>query len=177
MFSLPRDHTLAVKKDGSLWAWGQNNISQLGDATKVPKNTPQRVAASLNVAISGLGSGTISASGLTCGQTSCTGLYEYGSAITLTASPNSGSAFSNWSDDNCPGTDPCTFTTTQLSSKIYAFFNDTSTPTGTVSISAGYLSGATKYTGNPTLNLTLSANDPAGIGHHAVQHGRHHLVC
>ena len=33
-------HNLAVKSDGSLWAWGGNLYYQLGDGTKQSRNTP-----------------------------------------------------------------------------------------------------------------------------------------
>ena len=33
-------HTLIVKTDGTLWAWGQNDQGQLGDGTTVPRITP-----------------------------------------------------------------------------------------------------------------------------------------
>ncbi len=37
------DHTVALKADGSLWAWGGNQFGQLGDGTTVAKGTPVRV--------------------------------------------------------------------------------------------------------------------------------------
>jgi uncharacterized delta-60 repeat protein len=37
-------HTLAVRVDGSAWAWGYNNLGQLGDGTTVDRHTPVRVA-------------------------------------------------------------------------------------------------------------------------------------
>ena len=37
------DHVLALKNDGSLWAWGANAYGQLGDGTTTGKSTPQRV--------------------------------------------------------------------------------------------------------------------------------------
>lgn len=33
-------HTLALKTDGTLWAWGENSSGQVGDASVVPNNQP-----------------------------------------------------------------------------------------------------------------------------------------
>ena len=37
------NHSLAVKGDGTLWAWGSNNNGQLGDGTGTGKNTPVHI--------------------------------------------------------------------------------------------------------------------------------------
>ena len=37
------NHSLAIKEDGSLWAWGLNNSGQLGDGTNTNRNIPTRV--------------------------------------------------------------------------------------------------------------------------------------
>jgi hypothetical protein len=37
------NHNLALKNDGTLWAWGENFYGQLGDGTTVHRNTPVRV--------------------------------------------------------------------------------------------------------------------------------------
>ena len=36
-------HTLAIKTDGTLWAWGRNNFGQLGIGNTIDKNTPTQV--------------------------------------------------------------------------------------------------------------------------------------
>ena len=41
-------HTIAVKTDGTLWAWGQNNYGQLGDNTTVDKTTPVQIGTATN---------------------------------------------------------------------------------------------------------------------------------
>ena len=42
------NHTLAVKEDGTLWAWGSNTYGQLGDGTTVDKNRPVQIGTATN---------------------------------------------------------------------------------------------------------------------------------
>jgi len=37
------NHTVAIKKDGTLWAWGWNDIGQLGNGTNKNSNTPVQI--------------------------------------------------------------------------------------------------------------------------------------
>ncbi|MDQ8734335.1 fibronectin type III domain-containing protein [Paenibacillus sp. LHD-38] len=37
-------HSLAVKSDGTVWAWGNNSLGQLGDGTTINRYTPVQVA-------------------------------------------------------------------------------------------------------------------------------------
>ena len=47
-------HTLAIKQDGTLWAWGKNTNSQLGDGTTVNKSIPTQIGTDNNwVSVSG----------------------------------------------------------------------------------------------------------------------------
>jgi len=41
--SASSDHTIALKEDGSLWAWGYNEHGQLGDGTNIARNVPVRI--------------------------------------------------------------------------------------------------------------------------------------
>jgi len=38
-----KDYTIAVRKDGSLWAWGSNGSGRLGDGKKTDRSSPVRV--------------------------------------------------------------------------------------------------------------------------------------
>lgn len=37
------NHSLAIKKDGTLWSWGQNNYGQLGDGTTTDRSSPKLI--------------------------------------------------------------------------------------------------------------------------------------
>ena len=43
-------HTLAVRKDGTVWAWGWNGVGQLGDGTTTDRHTPVQVAGLTDIA-------------------------------------------------------------------------------------------------------------------------------
>lgn len=43
-FGGPNGHSLALKNDGTVWAWGYNNNGQLGDNTTAEKHIPFQVA-------------------------------------------------------------------------------------------------------------------------------------
>ncbi|MGZ4257281.1 MAG: InlB B-repeat-containing protein [Gaiellaceae bacterium] len=64
----------------------------------------------LTVSKTGTGSGTVTSNpaGIDCGS-SCSHAFVYGTQVTLTATPSSGSTFTGWSDD-CSGTGSCTLT-------------------------------------------------------------------
>ena len=41
-------HTLGIKSNGTLWAWGYNNYGQLGDGTSIDKSSPLQIGTSIN---------------------------------------------------------------------------------------------------------------------------------
>jgi alpha-tubulin suppressor-like RCC1 family protein len=54
--ALGGDHTCAVKQDGSLWCWGDNEYGQLGNGTQLQKTTPYPVitpAGALSISVGG----------------------------------------------------------------------------------------------------------------------------
>ncbi len=48
-------HTVAVKTDGTLWAWGDNTYGQLGDGTTIDHSSPVQVGTATNWAAVGAG--------------------------------------------------------------------------------------------------------------------------
>jgi hypothetical protein len=47
-FSAGAVHAIALKHDGSIWAWGSNNYGQLGDGAYITQSIPVQVATSIN---------------------------------------------------------------------------------------------------------------------------------
>ena len=71
---------------------------------------PQPSSPKLSVTLAGNGSGSVTSnpSGINCGST-CSANFSSGTAVTLTASPASGSTFGGWSGA-CSGTSTCSVT-------------------------------------------------------------------
>lgn len=83
----------------------------------------------LTVMISGSGNGIVSSSptNIDCevpitATTNCVSTFPYGTSVTLTAAPASGSSFAGWSGGGCSGNGTCTFTST-VDQTITATFN------------------------------------------------------
>jgi hypothetical protein len=73
----------------------------------------------LTVTKTGSGSGTLTGTGITCGAT-CSGDYDDGTVVTLTAAALAGSRFTGWSGA-CTGTSTCTVTMSQARSVTAGF--------------------------------------------------------
>lgn len=99
---------------------------------------------SLNVVKDGSGAGAVTSSpaGISCGAT-CSHTYEGGTAISLTATPASGSVFTGWSGAGCSGTGSC-LVTLNADTTVTATFS----PNGGGSEEGGGTSGGGG--GNPT---------------------------
>jgi hypothetical protein len=113
----------------------------------------------LSVTRTGAGNGTVTStpSGINCGTT-CAASYTSGTAVTLTATPLSGSTFAGWSGA-CVGTGSCIVTMTAARDVTATF---SSVPvTGPVSINAGGAATGTwsadaSFTGGSTYSVTTA---------------------
>jgi hypothetical protein len=85
-------------------------------------------AARLVVSKAGIGSGTVTSSpaGIDCGAT-CSSIFSFGAAVTLTAVPAAGSTFTGWSGA-CNGTGACNVTMNADKSVTATFSSATDAP-------------------------------------------------
>ncbi|MDQ3365226.1 MAG: hypothetical protein M3680_07345 [Myxococcota bacterium] len=68
----------------------------------------------------GTGAGTVTGIGISCGA-DCQETYSAGQAVTLTATPGTGSTFTGWTGGGCAGTGTCTVTMTAATSVTATF--------------------------------------------------------
>jgi hypothetical protein len=80
----------------------------------------------LTVATAGSGSGTVSGGGISCPGT-CSASEPGGQAVTLTATPASGSTFAGWSGGACSGASTCAVTLSSATA-VTATFNKKTIP-------------------------------------------------
>jgi hypothetical protein len=104
-----------------------------------------RAPVGLTVALGGTGAGSVTSDvgGINCG-TACSASYVFGTMVTLTATPRTGSTFGGWSGA-CSGTGSCVVTMTQAQSVTASFTLNTYALTVT-----GVPSGS-NFTSNPAL--------------------------
>ncbi len=118
---------------------GQNVNISLDDAALLSEP-----AVTLNIVKTGTGTGTVASvdSKINCGS-DCTEAYLQGTEVTLTATADSGSAFTGWSGGGCSGMDNCTLTMT-----------DNMTDNGTVTAIFDLVSTTTTTSVEPTTTTT-----------------------
>ncbi|MCP4289971.1 MAG: hypothetical protein GY792_37080, partial [Gammaproteobacteria bacterium] len=110
--------TATPETGSTLTGWDGAGCSGTGDCV-VTITATQHVTATftlehaLNVATDGNGSGTVTSTptGIDCGS-DCTATFTYGTVVTLTATPETGSTLTGWDGAGCSGTDDCAVTIT-----------------------------------------------------------------
>ena len=105
--------------------------------------TAQAGVHTLTVTDAGSGAGTVQSSpaGIEACSSSCSLAFDDGTAVTLTASPDSYSTFAGWSGGGCSGTGTCQVTI-GAETAVTATFNTTAAPgNGGYTYGSGYESG------------------------------------
>jgi len=133
------------------------NIDDITYIIDAPINTYE-----LAISKAGTGGGTVTGTALNCGAT-CAATYNYGTSITLTATPDATSTFTGWSGD-CTGTGTCSVTmdsaknVTATFARVYKTLSTTVNGSGSLSSSpAGISCGSTcsaQYVVNSSVSLT-----------------------
>jgi ELWxxDGT repeat protein/uncharacterized repeat protein (TIGR03803 family) len=118
---------VAAADAGATFAGWSGDCSGLTTCT-VTMDQEHSVNATFNTATTlvtvmavGEGAGTVSSTpaGISCPGT-CSARFDYGTAISLSAAPDSGSELTSWSGD-CGGTDPCLFVADQPREAVATF--------------------------------------------------------
>ncbi len=147
---------------------GADSVS--GNTATVAMTSARLVTATfaypLSVANSGGGTVTSSPGGISCPGT-CSTNYNYGTTLTLTATPSTGATFSSWIGADSTSGNTATVTMNSVKSLTATFswplsVSKSGTGTGTVtSLPAGINCGATcaaNYAAGTIVNLTATAN-------------------
>ena len=103
--------------------------TQVGNHYDAATGGPVQTTNPVTVALTGTGKGAVSSSpvGINC-PTTCTADFPSGTAVTLTATPASGSTFAGWTDGACAGTTPsCTFNAYAATSATASFASASTT--------------------------------------------------
>ncbi|MDO9309489.1 MAG: VWA domain-containing protein, partial [Deltaproteobacteria bacterium] len=120
----------------------------------------------LTATISGTGSGAVNSTlqGFACSSQSCSGLFDPGANVTLTAEPGPSSVFSGWSGGGCSGI--CSCTVAMSSAKQVTANFTSSIATRNLLQNPGFESGGTAWTESPVglITNTQLSGENSGSG-------------
>jgi hypothetical protein len=140
-------YTLSNLSDGKTYYFAvtaQNAAdveSAYSNEISVVTSSPQNL---LMISNPGPGTGTVSGSGISCGDT-CLAVYDPGAVVALSATANPGSTFDGWSGGGCSGTGLCTTTmnaNTTITANFKASVANTYSITASVNGAGGVISPA-----------------------------------
>lgn len=113
------DSTFVGWSGGGCTGTGPCTTTIAGDVTITPTFDITQVPLTVTVEGDGEGAVTSDVGGIDCGAT-CSATYDFGTDVTLTATPSAGSAFTGWSG-GCTGTDPCVVTLESATDVVATF--------------------------------------------------------
>lgn len=156
----------ATPAPGSVFTGWSGACSGTGDCV-VTMSTDTSVSANftrqyqLSASKTGAGTGTVSGNGIDCGAT-CTVNLDAGTAVNLTATPDTGSVFTGWSG-GCSGTGACT-TTLNADTSVSAAFELSSTAYSltVATIGSGTVTSSPKVKGSINCGQKCSGSFTAG---------------
>jgi hypothetical protein len=161
----------ATPASGSTFAgWSGGGCSGTGICS-VTLGSPQAVTATfiaeraLNVTKTGTGSGSVTSSpaGIDCGAT-CSHAYDQGTAVTLSASPDSGSTFAGWSGGGCSGAVACTVTMSADQAVTATFAENAPPGNHTLSVARSGSGSGTVTSTDGQVNCGATCSHPYGDG-------------
>ncbi len=154
-------HTCALKDDGSVWCWGNNQYGQLGNRSFTGSLVPQQVSFApvvtyaLTVKIVGTGTGSVHTDQyeINCTSGTCFQAFDQGSIVTLAEQPEPGSAFGGWSGGGCSGKLATCQVTMSQARTVTATFTTVTGPSAPTNVTAtpGNSQAVIKW-GPPTSN-------------------------
>jgi alpha-tubulin suppressor-like RCC1 family protein len=161
--------TIALKTDGTLWGWGDNRMTLLGesyDGSSYQSFPAQLDTFTLTINTAGEGTGSIinGKSGQDCDGT-CSDSFASGTVLTLLAMPDSTSTFSGWSG-RCSGIAPTCTVTLNAPVNVTANFSRANLPSAPTEVTATADSARAIVTftaptsdgGSPISSYTVTAN-------------------
>ncbi|HUX96894.1 MAG TPA: FISUMP domain-containing protein [Bacteroidales bacterium] len=162
------DYTLTLEYTGFVTYTHTYTIDSLKIFEDAPGNLPLLVELekaidqyTLSVGKAGTGTGLVTSSpaGINCGV-DCSEPYNFGSVVTLTATPDAGSTFTGWSGGGCSGTGTCQVTMNSVVSVTATFTIDQYT------LSVGKAgTGTGLVTSSPAgINCGVDCSEPYNFG-------------